>query len=374
MIYLYYFVLITCLLFIRQKKMPFLFWLLVFSSIALLASSMRVGYDTENFIRGFDEMTRYKNYYDERNIITVGYGYASIIRFFNFIGINNFFLFKFLVVSISVSFITFAINKISIFPVCILFLYLIGPFFDDAMQLRNTISLSFMYLAFYSLYEKKDKFLFFFLLMSVANHLLFTLIALFFCAVRFGKDKFITCIFWIGLGAYVFVFFTHNFNFYSQIQSLINIQKFSDTVESSTNFGSLIALTFYLQLYFITYFCDKKIQKREFVGSSFAKVDIKRLSTLIFNLVKVAAIILPFCVITLSAMRFHRDLILLVLCESVLLYSIVTINKRYRRSVLFATFLTMISFMYVSNFFMGPPEDIIYSVLYGDPSWLLMIF
>lgn len=280
---------------------------------------------------------------------------------------NHFFFYKFIVLGISIIIIFYSTKGIAVYPVYVLFLYLIGPYFDDAMQLRNTIALSFLYLSYKNLVIKKYKWMWVSLIFATLVHYLFAVFFIVFSLLRYGNKKIINMVFLFGIGAYVFIFFTHNFSFYTQIQNVIQLQKFSETVESSTNMGSLIALLFYIQLYLLTYFSDKMIQKVD----SAVIVKTKYISGLIFDFVKLSSIFLPLCVITLSAMRFHRDIIILVLIEVLLLLSVQVINMRYRRCVVLGAFGSMCYFMYISNFFMGPPEDIIYSVLYGDPSWVL---
>ena len=91
MIYLYFIVLLTCLLLRKQKFVPVSVWLFLIISILLLASSMRNGYDTENFIDTFETLTRSKDFYSESYLISSSIGYLSVIRVASFLGITNFF-------------------------------------------------------------------------------------------------------------------------------------------------------------------------------------------------------------------------------------------------------------------------------------------
>lgn len=368
MVFLYFLSLVVCFIF-RKSNKPILQWNCVILMMILLASSMRVGYDTENFIRFFQEMTVDKDYYNEYYILALGWGYTTLTWLFNLIGISNFFLFKFLVlllVSICVSSIIF---KYCRFPLYLLLMYLIGPFFDDAMQLRNTISLCFLLLSFKYCVEKQNYKFFICLSLACINHILFLSFLLLFVIVRYCTKKIIDGLCIGGFVFYIILYFTHNFSIYGTIRTIARLDKFSEEVETATNFGSLIVLIFYVASLAIVFYSNRIIENSK--GDQYYSFNYKRVSHIILSIFKVSSVFLFLCVITLSSMRFFRDLIILLLINVFLCYPMLN-NKQKYKLISGVSFL-MLYFFYMSDIYMGPPEDIVYSVLQGDPSWVINV-
>lgn len=340
----------------------------------ILASSMQVGYDTENYIKSFDTIAR------GADLLVVSIADASVIYFmtveaFQNFGIQDFFLFKFLILLISSLFVLRTINKFVPNWCLLFFLYLIGVFFDDAMQLRNTISLALLVYSFYYLYsDNKRSTLKYLLIIFFASLYHVTFLAyLLFLLAKSGKAKYIKYLFFAGLILYIFTFLKGDFFFISALQSVLGGDKIQLYLENdATQYGSLYVLVFYFAEYSIVKYCDSKIQKLDIRRDSLP-YDVKRFSSVILAMITIMAISLPFCVLSLSAMRLLRNITVFVLFE-VVVFASIPVSRKKKYLIVTSTVFTMLYFMVFSNFITGPPEDIIFSVFNGDASWMKQYF
>ena len=340
----------------------------------ILASSMQVGYDTENYIKSFDTIAR------GTNLLVVSIADASMMYFmtvesFQDFGIQDFFLFKFLILLISSFFVLRTINKFVSNWCLLFFLYLIGVFFDDAMQLRNTISLALLVCSFYYLYSNdRGSTLKYGLIIFLASLYHVTFLAYFlFLLAKSNKVKSIKCLFFVGLILYVFTFLKGDFFFISALQSMFGGDKIQLYLENdATQYGSLYVLVFYFAEYLIVKYCDLEIQKLD-VRRDGSLYDMKRFSSIILGIITIMAISLPFCVLSLSAMRLLRNITIFILFE-VVLFASIPVSRKKKYLIVTSTVFTMLYFMIFSNFITGPPEDIIFSIFNGDASWMKQYF
>ena len=168
-------------------------------------------------------------------------------------------------------------------------------------------------------------------------------------------------------------FLKGDFFFISALQSMFGGDKIQLYLENdATQYGSLYVLVFYFAEYLIVKYCDLEIQKLD-VRRDGSLYDMKRFSSIILGIITIMAISLPFCVLSLSAMRLLRNITIFILFE-VVLFASIPVSRKKKYLIVTSTVFTMLYFMIFSNFITGPPEDIIFSIFNGDASWMKQYF
>ena len=348
--------------------------------ICLMGASMRDGYDTNNFISSFQTVLDYKS--DAFETISFAYSplYFYLVLFSIKLGITNFFVFKFIILIICYILISKGIKYRNSNICIILFLYLLGPFFDDVMQLRNTISLAICIYATKFLYrsDRKSTILYILLIfLATLNHFSFAFAFLFLLS-KFDKHFAVKMCFLAGLFLYFFTLIFRNFFLVEYISGFLVDAKLSEITSTTTRFGSLGILLFYIVNVFLVYHCNKRInyfcQFKKVNLNGINILELTRMSTIIYDAIRIMAICLFMSVTALSFSRMIRDVILLFLLEFSIYNTVVFANNIYKEKtsciiVLVVAMLMMLFWMYFGNFVQGPPEDIIYSVFRGDINW-----
>lgn len=375
MTFLYFAILVACLFLAANKVHNKIIGTLIVFCAILMGASMQVGYDTENYRNAFDDFIYYgKSAYEIDSKLFSPF-YCFLEDVFIGIGVRGFYLFKFILYIILSFLIYKGLHRFSFNGFLLIFLYLIGPFFDDAMQVRNTISVAILTFILPLLYSQSKRSwvpLLLVLLLVVFNHLSFIIFSIF-LLIKLNKQKIIKVAFVVGLFLYFYVFIFQNFSLFSYLQNLLAGQKLGDNslFEETTRMGSLLAFAYYGINYYLVRMCNKHIQSNKYNVQYYNGVDIKRVSCIIYDITRLMSLPLFICVLSLTSIRFYRDVTFFWLIEYTLALNCNVMDKKNRIVVFGMSICAMLYFMCLSNFIMGPPEDIIFSVFNGNLSWLL---
>lgn len=335
----------------------------------IMGASMRDGYDTQNFISSFDEIKLYKM----AALEYISYAYSPMYFFITYtingIGINSFYLFKFIVLLVCSFIICQGYKDIKTNYYFVLFLFLIGTYFDEVMQIRNTISIAIFIWGFQFLYKDgKNNILYYVatVLLASLNHISF-LFSLVFLTIRLKRKRMINLSFYFGIILYLYTFIFRDMFAIMKLTTYFSGGKLENTGETVTRFGSFYIVFFYVVTYWLVNKCNKIIQDVHESG-----YDIyKSYSACVCDVAKMMSLFLFVSVTSLSQCRLYRDVNLLFLVEYSLLFILPKeyVTKRQFLLVICASTFVMFYWMYLGNFIQGPPEDIIYSVFNGNLNW-----
>lgn len=334
-----------------------------------MASSTYFGADTENFIITFDELTGdnadIELYYSNGYFL-----FVYLIKFAHFLGVNSFFVFKFFAYIIVSLFIWNGLRKFTANFYLVVFLYLIGAYIDDTIQIRNTIAVGILVLAFKYLYDDNDKykapFLLFLATMIHVTFIFFFLLLL----IRLDNKFIINLCFWSGIVLFFILFYTHDLFLIRFVYSSVESPKYGGYAETTTHLGPLIPFLYYLYVLSVIFFMKMWVASNKRVISPCKNIDIVRFIDFVYDVYKIMAVPLFTCVLALSAWRYYRDIMLFFIVAVVMFYYSYHIHKIKRLIILYLASFIVFFYLYFGTFYTGSPDETIYAFFNGDISVL----
>lgn len=334
--------------------------------MCLLASCMEIGlFDTGNFYDGFSDVKRYN--FESVVSSSKNSFYRYVMKAIVDMGISNFFHYKFILIVAFALELTYILRKIPCNYYLLLLGYILGPFIDDAIQIRNTISLGLFLCTYAILFSKiQHKKIICVILMLIAcmNHLTFIVFIPILIMSLHGEKKWINICLTTGLILYFFIFLTHRIPFESYINFFIGDTYYVGYLAHMSNYGSIPYFMLYVMFLVSAIYMDKiiKTSKNTKLNSTFPIINFSRYNV---NIIKMISVVLLFLIISLSAYRFVRDVMIIWMIEMGIGYYYLETKKAKLRLILFVVF-TNLFYLYYSIYFAGIEEHTINLMFNGS--------